>query len=114
MRRRHLIEGVGFAGLAGLGTFVYRAAPAFWKQYAGDMKRPIGAPAMRPDPRMWPDTGLHAAWLGHSTVLLKVDGTTILTDPVFSDRVGLSLAPVTLGWKRLGARAAHFGLLPKA
>jgi L-ascorbate metabolism protein UlaG (beta-lactamase superfamily) len=108
-----LIEGVGFAGLAGLGTFVYRAAPAFWKQYAEDMTRPIGAPALRPDPGAWPDTGLHAAWLGHSTVLLKVDGTTILTDPVFSDRVGLTFGPVTLGLKRLVAPAAPLGLLPK-
>jgi len=113
MRRRHLIGGIGITGLAGLGTFVYRAAPGFWKQYAEDMGRPIGAPSLRPDPRAWPDTGLHAAWLGHSTVLLKVDGTTILTDPVFSDRVGLSLGPLTLGLKRLVAPAATLSLVPK-
>src|SRR6266446_814594 len=113
MRRRYLIGGVGITGLAGIGTFVYRAAPAFWKQYASDMSRPIGQPALRPDPRQWPDTGLHAAWLGHSTVLLKVDGMTILTDPVFSDRVGLSLGPVTLGLKRLVAPAAPLSHLPK-
>src|SRR5580765_4993947 len=70
---------------------------------------PGGAP---PDPGAWPDTGLHAAWLGHSTVLLKVDGITILTDPVFSDRVGLSLGPVTLGLKRLVAPATPFYRLP--
>jgi L-ascorbate metabolism protein UlaG (beta-lactamase superfamily) len=46
---------------------------------------------------------LHAAWLGHSTVLLKVDGLFILTDPVFSDRAGLNLGPITLGLKRLTA-----------
>src|SRR5438034_8073401 len=113
MRRRYLIGGVGVTGLAGLGTFVYRSAPAFWKQYANDMSRPIGQPALRPDPREWPDKGLHATWLGHSTVLLKVDGTTILTDPVFSDRVGLSLGPVTLGLKRLVAPAATLSLVPK-
>ena len=113
MRRRYLIGGVGVTGLAGLGTFVYRSAPVFWKQYAADMSRPIGQPALRPDPRLWPDTGLHAAWLGHSTVLLKVDGTTILTDPVFSDRVGLSLGPVTLGLKRLVAPAAPLTRIPK-
>src|SRR6476659_347762 len=65
-----------------------------------------------PNPLRWPDTGLHAAWLGHSTVLLKVDGTTILTDPVFSDRVGLSLGPVTLGLKRLVAPATSLNRLP--
>lgn len=29
---------------------------------------------------------LHFTWLGHSTVLLEIDGKTILTDPVFSKR----------------------------
>jgi len=34
-------------------------------------------------------------------VLLKIDGFTILTDPVFSARVGISLGPLTVGIKRL-------------
>lgn len=29
-----------------------------------------------------------ATWINHSTLLIKVDGMTILTDPVFSHRVG--------------------------
>ena len=113
MRRRILLGGAGVTGLAGIGAAVYQAAPSFWKQYAKEMRRPIRVPALEPDPRKWPDTGLHAAWLGHSTVLLKVDGTTILTDPVFSDRVGLGFGPVTLGLKRLVAPAAPLNLLPK-
>jgi L-ascorbate metabolism protein UlaG (beta-lactamase superfamily) len=96
-----------------MGSFVYQAAPAFWKQFAQDMGRPIGSPALHPDPRKWPDVGLHATWLGHSTVLLKVDGTTILTDPVFSDRIGLNFGPVTLGMKRLVAAAAPLSRLPQ-
>ena len=27
------------------------------------------------------------AWLGHSTVLIRIGGKTILTDPVFSDAI---------------------------
>ena len=27
-------------------------------------------------------TGLRATWLGHSTVLLEIDGVRVLTDPV--------------------------------
>ena len=53
--------------------------------------------------------GLHAAWLGHSTVLLKIDGYTILTDPVFSTRAGIHLGPITLGssdWWHLRSRFA--------
>lgn len=32
-------------------------------------------------------SGLRATWLGHSTVLLELDGVRVLTDPVFGDRV---------------------------
>lgn len=67
----------------------------------------------RPNPKEWSDRGLHAAWLGHSTVLLKVEGTTILTDPVFSTRAGLNFGPLTLGVKRLVAPALEIGELPK-
>ncbi len=37
-------------------------------------------------------TGLRATWLGHSTVYLEVDGTRILTDPVWGPRAS------PLGW----------------
>ncbi|MGN6106151.1 MAG: MBL fold metallo-hydrolase [Kofleriaceae bacterium] len=33
------------------------------------------------------ETGLRATWLGHSTVLLELDGIRVLTDPVWSDRI---------------------------
>src|SRR5437867_3520413 len=112
MRRRILIGGAGVTGLAGIGTLVYRAAPTFWRQYAKEIRRPIAHPTLHPDPRAWPDRGLHATWLGHSTVLLKVDGTTILTDPVFSDRVGLNIGPMTLGLKRLVAPPLELRQLP--
>jgi L-ascorbate metabolism protein UlaG (beta-lactamase superfamily) len=32
------------------------------------------------------ETGLRATWLGHSTVLLEIDGVRILTDPVWGER----------------------------
>jgi L-ascorbate metabolism protein UlaG (beta-lactamase superfamily) len=54
-----------------------------------------------------------AVWLGHSTVLLNIDGTTILTDPVFSKRVGLNLKVATLGIKRLVPPAMAIPELPK-
>jgi L-ascorbate metabolism protein UlaG (beta-lactamase superfamily) len=34
-----------------------------------------------------PETGLRATWLGHSTVLVEIDGFRILTDPVWGERV---------------------------
>lgn len=33
------------------------------------------------------ETGLRATWLGHSTVLLELDGLRVLTDPVWSERI---------------------------
>jgi L-ascorbate metabolism protein UlaG (beta-lactamase superfamily) len=109
--RRNLIGGA--AGLAGVAAFVYRAAPAFWQQYASELHRRVLPSPEQPSPGQWPDRGLHAAWLGHSTVLLKVDGLIILTDPVFSDRVGLSLGPLTLGLKRLTAPALSLARIPR-
>jgi len=42
------------------------------------------------DPRpAWqhrPDSGLRATWLGHSTVLIEIDGWRVLTDPVWGPR----------------------------
>lgn len=48
------------------------------------------APLPSADPRpVWlraPQSGLRATWLGHSTVLLEVDGWRVLTDPVWGRR----------------------------
>jgi len=46
-------------------------------------------------------------------VLLKLDGTTILTDPVFSRRIGINLGIATLGMKRLVEPALKLRDLPK-
>lgn len=92
--------------------FLRRAAPAFFREISKDYKRESEPAPNHPDFRLWPDRGLHAAWLGHSTVLLKVDGFTILTDPVFSTRVGLNFGPLTVGIKRLVDVAAPIDELP--
>ncbi len=111
--RRAWLGEAGVAGVTGLAAYAYRTAPAFWNQYARERKRPIAVPPRLPDPNNWPDRGLHAAWLGHATVLIKIDGFTILTDPVFSERAGIHLGPVTLGIKRLVAPAIDLPHLPR-
>lgn len=113
MDRRLLLGLAGGLGVSGLGAAVYRAAPQFWKQYTREWSREIKTPQYRPDPSRWPDKGLHGAWLGHSTVLLKIDGVTLITDPVFSDRVGIDLGLLTLGVKRLVAPALDSSALPR-
>jgi L-ascorbate metabolism protein UlaG (beta-lactamase superfamily) len=77
------------------------------------MQREILPAPDKPDPRRWPDQGLHAAWLGHSTVLLKMDGFTIITDPVFSTHAGFHFGPLKLGVKRLVAPALELAEIPR-
>merc|ERR1719234_1469509 len=49
-------------------------------------------------------------WLGHATVLAEVDGSTFLTDPVFSSRAS---AVQFLGPKRFRESACSVSDLPK-
>ncbi len=92
--------------------FLRRAAPAFFKELSKEYSRQTAEAPLHPDFSTWPAAGLHACWLGHSTVLIRVDGFTILTDPVFSGRVGISLGPMTFGIKRLVNVAAPISELP--
>jgi len=59
----------------------------------GDRRVPAhGLPAVDPRPA-WlqaPQSGLRATWLGHSTVLLEIDGYRVLTDPVWGRRASPS------------------------
>src|SRR5687768_17829680 len=65
-----------------------------------DGRGPPLPPAARPDPLVWSNDGITGSCLGHSTVLLNFLGVRILTDPVFSTRVGPGLHPLVLGPKR--------------
>ncbi len=76
-----------------------------WERYKQDMARTTLPAPFRPEPARWGEIGLYAAWLGHSTVLLKIDGVTILTDPVFSERIGVDIGIATIGMKRIVAPA---------
>ena len=80
--------------------------------FGGQQRRPPAAlPLARPH-ATWanrPDTGLRATWLGHSTVLLELDGRRVLTDPVFGNRVG----PASfIGPRRFHAVPAELADLP--
>ena len=37
-----------------------------------------------------PESGLRVTWIGHSSILIEIDGKRILTDPVWSERVSFS------------------------
>jgi L-ascorbate metabolism protein UlaG (beta-lactamase superfamily) len=93
--------------------FARTAAPAVLRRYNRQRRSEVLPAPFTPHPKRWPDTGLHAAWLGHSTVLLKVDGFTIITDPVLSEKCGVGVGPLTVGLKRLVEPALDTGQLPR-
>lgn len=78
-----------------------------------DDLRPPPAPRLKPDLTGWADHGLAAVWLGQATVLLRVGGMTVLTDPVFSNRIGVGLGLCTGGPRRLVAPPLKIRELPK-
>jgi L-ascorbate metabolism protein UlaG (beta-lactamase superfamily) len=78
-----------------------------------DRLNPPVAARLRPDLRDWEEQELAAAWIGHATVLLRLGGQTILTDPVFSNKVGIGLGLMTGGPRRLVAPALKISELPK-
>jgi L-ascorbate metabolism protein UlaG (beta-lactamase superfamily) len=89
------------------------AAPTISEFLCGGQRRtpPGPLPSSSPLP-LWsrpPETGLRATWLGHSTVLLEIDGLRVLTDPVWGERA----SPVTFaGPKRFQPVPAAIGALP--
>lgn len=54
-----------------------------------------------------------ACWVGQSTVLIKVGSTWILTDPVFSDVVGLNILGLRIGPRRITPPALTIDELPR-
>jgi L-ascorbate metabolism protein UlaG (beta-lactamase superfamily) len=70
-------------------------------------------PGNIPDPSAWKDSEVNVAWIGHSTVLINFFGTTILTDPVLFERIGLYFLGLTIGPARFSAPALEFDKMPK-
>jgi L-ascorbate metabolism protein UlaG (beta-lactamase superfamily) len=57
--------------------------------FGGQRRTPLAPlPSLSPiDPWLKPvQSGLRATWLGHSTVLVEIDGLRVLTDPVWGER----------------------------
>lgn len=55
----------------------------------GERRVPSGPLPIESPVAAWraaPDSGLRVTWLGHSTLLIEIDGVRILTDPVWSAR----------------------------
>lgn len=59
------------------------------------------------------DCCLWACWLGHSTVLMNIGGSWIITDPVLFDSYGLSILGLTIGPRRVSPPAMSIDELPR-
>jgi L-ascorbate metabolism protein UlaG (beta-lactamase superfamily) len=86
------------------------------RRFLGERVREAGTPIPpaphKPEPFSWSDDHLTVAWLGHATVLINFYGTWLLTDPVLRSRVGVRVAGVTIGPRRLVRPALTIGELP--
>ena len=73
-------------------------------------KEPLAVAPAPPPPARVGGGAIRVTFVNHSTVLLQVDGLNVLTDPVWSDRVG----PTSwLGVKRLRAPGLRMEDLPR-
>ena len=66
-----------------------------------------------PELSKWEEHDLAAVWIGHATILLRIGQMTVLTDPVFSSRIGVGLGLMTGGPRRFVAPALALRELPK-
>jgi N-acyl-phosphatidylethanolamine-hydrolysing phospholipase D len=71
------------------------ARPDFWTRWrfviprllSSTFSRPEGFPLAQTDPRALREAGAPSVtWVGHSTVLVRLDGMSVLTDPQWSNR----------------------------
>jgi len=85
---------VVLAAAAALLYALYRRMTADWPRPKRRM------PEHRPKPEAWRKEGLYISWLGHSTVLMQMDGVRILTDPALFPRVGVRAFGWTFGPRR--------------
>jgi L-ascorbate metabolism protein UlaG (beta-lactamase superfamily) len=102
--RRHFIKK---SFLASLGTLI---VPKFL--YADEDKNK-NLIVQKPDITKWNDKEINIVWIGHSTVLINLFGTTILTDPVMLKRIGLNVLGLTFGPARILPPALIIDELPK-
>lgn len=84
----------------------------FLRQLVYDGKRDPELPKHKPSPQNWSDNNITLCWISHSTVLINFYGIWILTDPVFSIRVGPDLGLATIGPKRYVMPALKLEELP--
>ncbi len=113
MIKGFLLGTVGLVGIgaAYIGTTQNRRIK-FLRELVYDGERDVKSPNLKPSPMNWSNNAITLSWLSHSTILINFFGVWILTDPVFSDKVGPSLGIVQIGPKRFIKPALDINQLP--
>lgn len=81
--------------------------------FGGQRRRPPGPLQFRDPSATWKsphERGVRVTWLGHSTLLIEVDGARVLTDPIWSERASPSSL---VGPRRFHPPAVPLAALPK-
>ncbi|MBI2416996.1 MAG: MBL fold metallo-hydrolase [Ignavibacteriales bacterium] len=89
--------------IAAAGAPILKAAPAKGSE----------PEVCTPTPSLWKDDDINIAWLGHSTVLMKLFGKFILTDPVLYDTIGVNLMGLVIGPTRYSPMPLERNAIPK-
>ena len=72
----------------------------------------IAAGGIIPNPTQWKNDEINIAWIGHSTILMNIFGTIIVTDPVLFNKIGLDIFGITIGQSRYSEPALEIGKFP--
>jgi L-ascorbate metabolism protein UlaG (beta-lactamase superfamily) len=66
-----------------------------------------------PDPAEWSNDEINISWIGHSTILMNLFGTIIVTDPVLFEKIGIDILGITIGQSRYSAPALEIDKFPR-
>lgn len=86
------------------------SAPVLGRQFNAQA---AAMPKNKPSPAEWKNSDISIAWIGHSTVLINMFGTVILTDPVLFQRIGINVLGMTYGPGRYTMPALFIEEIPK-
>lgn len=84
-----------------------------YHKYTRNLPKPsFQMPVQTPNIQSWTSEQFTLTWVGHSTILMNMCGRVLLTDPVFSHQVGVSILGYRVGPKRYTAPAILLSQLP--
>lgn len=101
-----------FLKIVSLSSISLLISGFFEKIIAKESLEPKETP-FTPNLNEWSNGEINLCWIGHSTYLINFYGTLILTDPVFSNRIGPYVLIDNLGPKRIVAPAIKPENLPQ-